>query len=529
MRAKFTRYLAIFTALFGAGWLFFTLTGVFAAPVDPPEIDAELDFPTIDPWARPPAAHLQATLTALPQPAAPLALPSSVWRVTVLTDGLYALSYAELNVAGVPVASTAPAAYRLFWRGQEVALDDSEIGATFESGEAFYFYGEKFHGSAQAEKYTAENVYWLTVDESTAGLRMASRDVTPSGGGAPLTWYTETVRREENLVWWARWSDSPGTAATWFWERMKSTTCTYGITLTNPSADVYSATFLVELAGRSEADHPVRFVLNGIPIGETDWNGQIGHQAALTFPASIIQAGSNTLERIRLATHDSYLNWFEIQYRRRPVAEDNELALLVPLSGNTAFTLTEFPAGDVHLYETTIPTRPVRLTNATYSANRLIYEDVATAGDIYLATSVTRKPAEIGAYSPASELLSPREGADLIVLTAREFFTSVQPLVERRRSQGLRVQLVDVADSYALFNGGIVHPEAIRSLVAYAYNNWPGPSPQYLLLVGDASFNLKGYTETDYGTWAPPVIPPYLDFIDPDQGEVPVDAYFGDV
>ncbi|MCD4738648.1 MAG: hypothetical protein K8R89_05240, partial [Anaerolineae bacterium] len=350
-----------------------------------------------------------------------------------------------------------------------------------------------------------------------------------------LTWYTETVRREENLTWWARWSTSPGTAATWFWERVtigSPTTHTYSISLTNPAADVYSATFRVELAGRSENDHRIRFTLNGTASGETTWSGQIGHQVTLTFPANIIQAGENTLEIAFLTdagAQSIYLDWFEIQYHRQPVAENGELALIAPLTGNTAFTLTGFPAGDVHLYETTIPTRPVRLTNATHSANSLIYEDVTTAGDTYLATDVVRAPAEIGAYSPASELLSPPEGADLIVLTAREFFTAVQPLVERRRSQGLRVQLVDVVDAYALFNGGIVHPEAIRSLVAYAYDNWPGPSPQYLLLVGDASFNLKGYNEADYGTWASPVILPYLDFIDPDQGEVPVDAYFGDV
>ncbi|MEA3308169.1 MAG: C25 family cysteine peptidase, partial [Chloroflexota bacterium] len=358
---------------------------------------------------------------------------------------------------------------------------------------------------------------------------------TPSGGGAPLTWYTETVRREENLVWWARWSDSPGTAATWFWERVtvgSPTTHTYSISLTNPAAEVYSATFRVELAGKTENDHRIRFALNGTVIGEANWSGKIGHQATLTFPAGIIQAGENPLE-IAFLTDDGaqsiYLDRFGIQYQRQPVAQNGELALLAPLTGNTAFTLTEFFTGELHLYETTIPTRPVRLTNAAHNGTNLSYEDVAATGDTYLATSVAREPAEIAAYSPASELLSPTEGADLIVLTAREFFTAVQPLVERRRSQGLRVQLVDVADAYAFFNGGIMHPEAIRSLVAYAYNNWPGPAPRYLLLVGDASSNLKGYTETDYGTWAPPVIPPYLDFIDPDQGEVPVDAYFGDV
>ena len=529
MIGRARRYLVILTALLGAGILFLSWGNTLAASIEPPEADLGLDLPTIDPWSQPPSVHLQASVTSLPEPFIPSPLPNPAWRVGILTDGLYALSYADLKAAGVPVTSALSTTYRLFWRGEEIALDDSEVGAVFKPGESFYFYGEKFHGTVQEEKYTDKNVYWLTVDQSTPGLRMVGRDVTPVGGGTPLTWYTETVRREENLTWWARWSTSPGTEAVWFWERMGINTYTYGISLTNPAVDVYSATFKVELAGRSEANHPIRFLLNDTIIGETNWNGQVGHQAQLTFPASLIQSGENKLEMVLLEGQDTYLNWFEIQYRREPVAKNDELALVSPLAGNTAFTITELPAEELHLYETTVPTRPVRLANALYSEGSLSFEEIVSSGKAYLATGVVREPAEIISYSTASELLAPEKGADLIVLTAKKFFTAVQPLVERRRSQGLRVQLVSVEDAYALFNGGIEHPEAIRSLVAYAYANWPGPSPQYLLLVGDANFNFKGYNEAEYGSWSPPVVLPYLDFIDPIQGEVPVDAYFGDV
>jgi len=47
---------------------------------------------------------------------------------------------------------------------QEVGMADGSI----DPGDAFVFYGRKFHGSVQDEKYTDENVYWLYVDPSYA-------------------------------------------------------------------------------------------------------------------------------------------------------------------------------------------------------------------------------------------------------------------------------------------------------------------------------------------------------------------------
>jgi hypothetical protein len=126
-------------------------------------------------------------------------------------------------------------------------------------------------------------------------------------------------------------------------------------------------------------------------------------------------------------------------------------------------------------------------------------------------------------------LLSATKGADELIIVPDEFHADILPLADHRRAEGLRVEVVRVEDVYALFNGGVFHPKAIRDFVAYAYEHWQEPAPAYVLLVGDGHFNFKGYNPTDYGELTPIYIPPYLDFLDPWQGEVPVDTKFGQI
>ena len=577
MAEHINRYTRIGLAVFSALLAFGLINGMTSASPPDPDIDYP-PLPEIDMSMSPTRLTAQTQPASLPDPADPITIPDPAWRIGVVTDGLYALDYALLNAAGVPVTTADPEDYRLFWRGQEVALDASDVGGTFEPGEAFYFYGEKFHGSTQEEKYTDENVYWLTVDETKSGLRMATRDVTPSEAVNRLHWYTETLHMEKNLIWWSRWSTAPGTDATWFWEDWtvgEPEPITYTFELSDLAMSSYDAMLSVELAGRSINAHNVNFIINDVVVGDVSWYGEIGHQTALTFPANALQEGQNTLTMTILTNgtvQRIYLNWFELQYRRQTVAQEdvltwefadeqafNHYQVYLPLairaggtqtavnhnaktkpisiqtSTSTTYTVEArgFTSNDLLFYDVTNPHQPVKLLGETVDnvdGYRAQFVDAAPVGTTYHATKRASilSPISVISHTLVDNWLSPNEGADLIVIAPRNFFAAVEPLVEHRRNQGLRVQLVDIEDVYALFNGGIVHPEAVRAFVSYAHTNWPGPPPQYLLLVGDASFNLKGYNEATYGTWTPPVIPPYLDFIDPIQGEVPVDAYFGD-
>ena len=465
-------------------------------------------------------------------------LPDPAWRIGVLTDGLYRLSYQSLAAAGVPVATTPPSAFHLLWRGQEVAFQ--EVGTedgTLDPGDALLFYGERFHGSVQDEKYTDENVYWLVVDESTSGRRMASRSVTPDGGATPAPWYTATVRAEENLLYWARWSNAPGTEDTWFWDRITTPlpiTRTYPLTLTALAPEVYTATLRVELAGRSENAHRLRFALNGTVVGETTWTGKVGWVATLPVPSALLLEGENTLSVAVLPEdggQDIYLNWIEIEYRRRPMAQDDALFLTTPLSGTAAYTLTGFTAAPL-LYDVTDPLAPIRLLNPKVLTGTvgLTFQDAAPMGTSYLAVAEAAvREVTPTLYHPALDLLHPDAGADYILIAPRAFLTATQPLLDLRSAQGLRVRAVAVEDLYPLFNGGIFHPEAIRAFLAYAHDHWPPPPPTYVLLVGDGHFNFKGYNPDRYGEPTPVYIPPYLAFVDPWQGEVPLDTLYADL
>ncbi|HQE92577.1 MAG TPA: C25 family cysteine peptidase [Anaerolineae bacterium] len=518
------RYTLLLLAVLGAAVLLIPALGVGAAS-PPPVPDALPGVPAL-----PPALALSSA-PVLALTAAPIPLPNPVWRIGVMTDGVYALDYATLAAVGVPITGAALADVRLFWRGQEVALH--EIGAgTFDPGDALIFYGEKFHGSRYDEDYTDENVYWLTVDTSTSGRRMATRDVAPTG--APAGVCQVTVVAEKNLRYWARASDNPGTTTTWFWEYVNiapSTVVTrsYPLVLPAPLTTGQAATLVVELASFNyndgvNPDHHVRLFFNGAALGDFYWDGKTGHVITTTVPAAVLLAGTNTL-RVAYVTDVGpeyiFFDHAELTYRQSPVA-DGGMFVCTTLTDTTAmYTVTNLPA-DARLYDVSDPLHPVALVNYTTA-----FADAAPVGTRYLAEAP--RPVTPTLYTPDGDLLAPTTGADEIIIAPRHFFAALQPLVAQRQAQGLRVRLVAVDDISPLFNGGVFHPEAIRAFVTYAHAHWPGPAVHYLFLVGDGNFNFKGYNPATYGAFTPTWIPPYREFADPSQGDVPVDSRFGDV
>lgn len=470
------------------------------------------------------------TLPQLPVPATPFPLPETTWRIGIITDGLYALDYASLANAGVPVTASAADDFHVLWRGEEIALDGIGIGdASFGPGDALLFYGEKFHGSTQNEKYTDENVYWLTVSDTSTGLRMSERDVNPAQMLPAATMCTGTTSIEENLVHWARHSNNPGTDTTWFWERIPKqagVTVTYEINLNNPlTAEI--ALLEVEVAARATSNHLVRLAVNDTTLGEWTWSGKLGKIISAVIPQNVLIEGINDLhiytgELVKTL----YFDRAEITYNREPVAGPDGLLCDGQLSMASTYTLTNVPL-NARLYDVSDTLHPVTLTNFTAGGQNLTFRESLTREVRYLA----QPPGGVMVteYNPDLNLISPTVGADEIIIAPRQFLDALSPLIAHRESQGLRISAVAVEDIYPLFNGGVFHPEAIRSFVAHAYANWPGDAPQYLFLVGDGNFNFKGHNPTDYGAYTPSWIPPYLAFDDPNQGEVPLDVLFGDV
>ena len=508
-----------------------------SAPPPPETVEALFDLASPGREYTSQAGVYRANVTAnqLPAPAQPITLPTPVWRVGVVTDGLYKLDYDTLTGAGVNVSGLSPDDVHLLWRGQAVSLDGigTEDGS-LDQGDAFIFYGEKFHGTIQDEKYTDENVYWLTVDSESASARMATRWVTPTGGADPIVGCRDTVVVDENERYWGRWTVEPGIDTTWFFlDRLSArVTRTVGISLTAPVA-TEPADMVVKFATKGENSvYTMHLSINGSFLGSESWLDRTGIAMSVTVPAGVLQDGTNNVKLYfesytngSLSYQQVYLDRIEIDYTRDPVAVDGVLACEVPVAGAAAYTVTKTPTG-ARAYDVTDPLNPVRLAGYTTSGTEILFQDTAEAGDRYRVEAP--KAASLEAYTPALDLLAPSEGADQIILAPRDFIPSLQPLITQRENQGLRVRVVPVEDLYPLFNGGVYHPEAIRAFVAYAYQSWPGDPVQYLFLVGDGHLNFKGHNPGRYGE-GPIWIPPYLAFDDPTQGEVPVDSRYGDI
>jgi hypothetical protein len=85
-----------------------------------------------------------------------------------------------------------------------------------------------------------------------------------------------------------------------------------------------------------------------------------------------------------------------------------------------------------------------------------------------------------------------REGADLVIISHKDFMESVGPLKALREAQGYSVALIDVEDIYDEFSFGHKDPQAVKDFLKHGKEYWL-KTPRFVLLVGDASFDARNY------------------------------------
>ncbi len=111
--------------------------------------------------------------------------------------------------------------------------------------------------------------------------------------------------------------------------------------------------------------------------------------------------------------------------------------------------------------------------------------------------------ATVGAVlTPAHRFKFPRVQPELLVVTDTEFVPELEPLLERRRSQGISVATVSFETVRDVFGDGFGEPEAIHRMLAEFQAQY-GVPPRFLLLVGTATFDPLDYLDTGKRSWVP--------------------------
>ena len=496
------------------------------------------------------------------KPQRSLADEQGALRIYTGQRGMYRLTYEDLVRAGVPVTTADPAGFAMSHLDQPVAIEVTGSGdGRFDPGDLVIFYAEPYQG-----RYMTRNVYRLAYG-SLAGDRMAQRAVTPVGDEPVITAITQTVHIEFDRSYYSTY-ELPRDVDHWFDSPLYANaaapviTTTYALPLEDPLTDG-SVLVRAELHGGADRgidpDQSVAIALNGSSVGLFQWQGSRMHLAQASVPAAWLQSAQNrltlTAALAQLPGLSGYWvspNWVEVTYPASPAAKLDRLyiegfgppkpvipriylplisggnagaARAAPSSASRVFA-TGFTSDTVLIYDVRDARSPVRMTSphvtavgSTYTVEFRVSD--ADTDSYFLSTDAALLAPLAVERDAASSWRSPDRAADYIAIVHRSLWNAIQPLLDHRAAEGLRVAKVDVQDIYDEFSAGRVDPEAIRAFLAYAYSQWNagGEPPRYVLLVGDGHYDFKGVSRPDL----PNLIPPYLLDIDPYIGETAAD------
>lgn len=492
-----------------------------------------LNYDSAVAWRERPAPAASST----PMPPPP---ETGNFRISVDADGLYRISYAALTAAGLNPNSVNPQQFALSNQGTAVAIYVAgESDGHFDPNDYLEFYGQ-----AWSSYYTKTNIYWLDVD-GPAGPRMGTRDVTPGNATTPTSF--RATSHQETQQW--RWTQHLRENRTWWWEKYTlydnpsatQVTATLSLSLPGVAPQTQPVGVRVALASNTDypqnPDHHVRAYLNTATtvVDERQWNGRDLIELAGTSAANNLLPGANTLSLRAVfdmgtpyAFDIYYLDWVEITYDRLYSAENNELYFSANTTNPWRFSVGGFVT-PARAFDVSNVRNPVRLLNSQLNGGQIILQDTVGPNTRLYAVgdNALRTPAAIQRYTaPTLDLRAANQRADYLIIAHASFMNAVQPLAQFRTSQGMVVKVVDVDWLYDQFNAGILDPQAIKNFIDYAYHQWAGPAPSFVLLVGDANFNPMGYNQAYYGPWEQTYVPTFNLVIDPYTGEVAVDNEF---
>ncbi len=348
-----------------------------------------------------------------------------------------------------------------------------------------------FWGTPSTSLYSAENVYRLTFDD--APLDFPIYDATPEQADAPLAFYQQTITLEENRLYEPEIREGEH----WFWAYLPAPNTfetTFQADAVAPDAEgtVQITFYAVTDAPSLSPDHHVRVFINDTLVAEATWDGKGAYTLEGTIPAGVVRDGENSLRvelpgDLEVIADILYLNAITLTYPRRFVLGDSPLVFTAPSTGVVHVEGVE--GTPLVLDLSTTP--PSRLDGFQYAARTLTVR--VEAGHRYALTTLenARPPTRMAPLALQPDLRA-IPGADYIAIGPQDLLDAAQPLLDYRRSQGLIPQAIPVDAVYDQFGNGLPEPDAIRAFVQYAAENW-SPAPRFLLLIGDATYDPRGY------------------------------------
>lgn len=462
-------------------------------------------------------------------------------KIALDQDGIYQLDYTALQIAGWDVENVDPNQFALAQRGEPVHFQFiGDEDAQFEVGEAIRFYGWAFDGDER--QYVKQNVFWLTADGG--GERVETVEQIAGGErvervSAEISYAPENVF---SLTYTRHWPTFDNPFDSWYWLVLtKDATLPAAITLPidipHPSPNGVATYQIETLDQKQRITHLLTPSLNGHVAPTHYWDGLVNQNITNPISQTLLLNGPNllTLELQSEGADGIYLNRVTVNYERELIAENNALAFGHAAQGEHTFAIrgiTDVDPSQLLFWD--ISNRHAPKITALNDPISGTYE-IGVAHDENAKFLLTHQadmlqPVALSTYAPQS--IEPAgDGAEWVAITHSRLMTETLRLAEQRETHSrLTTHVVAVEEIFEQYGHGLPLPHAIHAYLQHAYSNW-ALSPEYVLLVGDASLNPRGMAcqgscFSDWTTDDENLVPTFLEPLDRYMGLVPVDHFF---
>ncbi len=434
--------------------------------------------------------------------------------------GVYSLEFAAAIAAQPGLVDCDINQLRLTNRGEEVPIRTLNTGDQhFGEGDRIEWVGRKLHGpESWSDPYSRVNVYEL---DSAPGKRLRYQTRTADVGmrtPATLSRHLHIeddqlmIRLKTNQV---KRGEQPDV---WYWAKLTmvdpqpfntrfNLPGMYG-NPPNPSVKLAFRGLSTVRTPKDETkvpDHRVLVSLNGAQITALEWDGEGHIERTLVLPTKLLRQQDNILElSVPSRTPDWAKNplvdvvmfdYLDMHYPLTPSDTDAGEPLEVSVSG-----APELGQGAPLLFGSD---GVLYLPSEQSGGARYAFVNAGTQLFPLANTHTPLSPVGLRAIDDQHDWRKPISGYDYLIITHPSLMDAVEPLADFHRKRGLNTTVVNVNAAYDQFNHGIVNPTAIRDLLAWAHHNWPQPRPHYVLLVGDASFDIhdKLRDQKFYSKW----------------------------
>lgn len=448
----------------------------------------------------------------------------SVWlKIPVKARGLYKIGYKELKEAGINPEKINLQTVQLFTEKgpTNIEMIGCEDGK-FDKEASFVFFGVPFESI-----YTDTRIYWMKFEKKRSlhiapfSFKTSSHLYSHNLNQQIVGIYWEKLHIEENRIYEEQINSRISKDDYWFWKLIKySSPAEIIIPLESISTTYNICTLNVNLHGFSSDKHIVYFTLNDQFLSEVTWYGKCEYHFSTTIvlhdfvPKDAILHSMKYALKLKITVpqekDEVYLNFVEAIYPRffdtftlngQIEFFSNQVLEIVTHKPYIKEEKVANVKKRIFVYDVTEPFSPTMISldsvlqyikDEKAMHNQISAVPKNTFHKFLITTEDNIIPIIPEIYRVKDNLLSLSNQADYIIITHPEFLPAAKKLAYyRQKMSNLKVKIVNVFDIYDQFNYGIFSPKAIKDFLRYAFNYWREPLPNYVLLLGDASWDYK--------------------------------------